>query len=83
MRFKGGEKEKVKIKMEKAKILMVIAPRNFRDEEFLQPKAVFEKNGFSVTVASKEVKEASGMLGAKAKVDLCLLYTSPSPRDQA
>jgi protease I len=52
------------------KILMVIAPHNFRDEEFLRPKEVFEKNEAQVTIASKEVSEAPGMLGAKAKVDI-------------
>ena len=52
------------------KVLMVIAPNNFRDEEFLRPKEVFEKNGAQVTVASKGVSEASGMLGAKTKVDI-------------
>ena len=52
------------------KILMVIAQTNFRDEEFLGPKEVFEKNGFQVTVASKGVSEALGVLGARVKVDL-------------
>ncbi len=56
--------------MEGKKILMVIAPRNFRDEEFLKPKEIFEKNNIEVTVASKGVKEATGMLGAKADVDI-------------
>lgn len=52
------------------KVLMIIAPKNFRDEEFLEPKKVFEDNEFNVKVASKGVKEAKGMLGAKVKVDL-------------
>jgi len=56
--------------MEGKKILMIIAPENFRDEEFLEPKKVFENHGLEVDVASKGVSEAKGMLGARAKVDL-------------
>lgn len=52
------------------KVLMVIAPKNFRDEELLEPKAVFEKAGANVTVASKGTKTATGMLGAKSAVDI-------------
>jgi len=54
------------------KILMVIAPGNFRDEEFQQPKEIFQASGAQVTVASRGVKEAKGMLGAVVKVDLDL-----------
>jgi protease I len=50
-------------------VLMIIAPVNFRDEEFLEPKAVFEKNRMIITIASKGVKTAKGMLGATAEVD--------------
>jgi len=56
--------------MEGKKILMIVAPENFRDEEFLEPKKVFEDNGVNVVVASKDVSEAKGMLGATAKIDL-------------
>ncbi|OYT43433.1 MAG: thiamine biosynthesis protein ThiJ [Candidatus Aenigmarchaeota archaeon ex4484_56] len=58
-----------KIMVEK-KILMVVAPENFRDEEFLHPKEIFDRNGIDVVVASKGVKEAKGTYGATAKVDL-------------
>ena len=51
------------------KILMIVAPDSFRDEELLDPKKVFEKNNFVVSIASKRVKEAKGKLGAKVKVD--------------
>lgn len=52
-----------------ANVLMVVAPENFRDEEFLEPKGVFENNGVKVEVASKGVSVARGVLGAKAAVD--------------
>jgi len=63
---KGGEKE---MPIAGKKILMIVAPTNFRDEEFQRPKAVFEQNQVLVTVAAKGVSEATGMFGARAAVD--------------
>lgn len=54
------------------KALMIIAHKDFRDEEFLEPKAVLEKNGLKVTVASSSIEQARGVLGAKYKPDLTL-----------
>lgn len=51
-------------------VLMVIPITNFRDEELVTPKSIFEANGARVTVASTEVGEARGMLGAAAQVDV-------------
>ncbi|MBI4448475.1 DJ-1/PfpI family protein [Candidatus Woesearchaeota archaeon] len=48
-----------------ARIAMLIAPKDFRDEEYLVPKEVFEKAGHKVTTASIEKKVCTGMLGAK------------------
>jgi len=45
------------------RILMVIAPRDFRDEELFEPKEIFEKGGHSVTVASTKTGTIKGMLG--------------------
>jgi len=56
--------------MGETKILMVIAHENFRDEELLTPKSIFEKEGFKVTVASTDTTPAKGMLGAKVKPDV-------------
>ncbi|KXS43849.1 MAG: protease I [Methanohalophilus sp. T328-1] len=53
----------------KKKILMVIAQKNFRDEEFLQPREIFENAGFDITVATNQNKVAKGMLGGKVKPD--------------
>lgn len=49
------------------RILMIIASKNFRDEELLVPKASFEKSGFEVTVASSSLSPSRGMLGATVK----------------
>lgn len=51
------------------KVLMVLAPKDFRDEEYLKPREVFEKAGFKVEVASLGVKQATGAYGATTKVD--------------
>lgn len=51
------------------RILMVVAPENFRDEEFFEPKKVFEGRGAEVVVASRGTPEATGSLGATIVVD--------------
>jgi protease I len=51
------------------KVLMVLAPNDFRDEELFEPKSVLEKAGAKVEVASPQTGEAVGMLGGRAKPD--------------
>lgn len=55
-----------------SKVLMVIAPSEFRDEELLEPKKVLESEGAHVTVASTRAGEAKGMLGATVTPDTTL-----------
>ena len=52
------------------KVLMIIAPKDFRDEEFFEPKEIFQKAGLQIAVASKGVKEARGLLGGSTPVDV-------------
>jgi protease I len=56
--------------LEGKRILMIIAPSNFRDEELKIPKQVFEGKGAQVLIGSKGTKQAKGMLGMKVKPDL-------------
>lgn len=58
--------------LSKKKILVVIAPKNFRDEEFSTPVEIFKKSGIKVDVASTTTSPAVGMLGMKVKPDLSL-----------
>jgi protease I len=51
------------------KVLMVIACSQFRDEELEKPRALFEKEGMAVTVASDGKEGCKGMMGGGAKVD--------------
>lgn len=55
--------------MKNAKVLMVIAPKDFRDEELFEPMAVFESNGLKVDVVSTTKGECVGMLGNKITVE--------------
>lgn len=55
-----------------ATILMVIAPENFRDEEFLVPKSYFEQQGHRVFVASTRKGACRGMLGATVQAEYSL-----------
>lgn len=57
--------------MEK-KILMIIPPEKFRDEELFVPKEHFEGKGIEVTIASTKTGECKGMMGKTATADLTL-----------
>ena len=50
------------------KILMVIAHDNFRDEEFLIPKEIFEKNNYIVDVVSDKKGISIGKFGCQVHV---------------
>ena len=74
--FGGGQLQSVSYAEEVVnmkKVVMIIAQDNFRDEELLQPKRVFEDAGVVVKVASRKKTEAQGMLGAKIMPDIALL----------
>jgi len=51
------------------KILMIIAHKDFRDEELFVPKKIFEKAGYKVVIASSTLKTCEGMLHHKVKPD--------------
>lgn len=54
------------------KIVLIIASSNFRDEEYEEPKAIFEKEGYSITVASVSLSESTGMFGLKVKPNILI-----------
>ncbi|MCS7249878.1 MAG: DJ-1/PfpI family protein [candidate division WOR-3 bacterium] len=64
-----GQKKEVKkeeIKLDK-KLIFLIAPKDFRDEEFKIPYEYLKKAGVKITVVSSETTEAIGMLGMRVK----------------
>ena len=64
------------------KILMLISPENFRDEEYFEPKELFEENGYDVITASKpNTGFALGKLGGEADVDLNFYNSNPEEYD--
>jgi len=62
---------KLNITMEK-KILMVVALKDFRDEEYFIPKEVLERAGFSIDTTSTEKGIAIGSQGGEAVVHIGL-----------
>jgi len=52
-------------------ILFVLAPRNFRDAEYLVPRAFFEQNGYNVVTTSLQ-KESVGTFGFRVQNDFLL-----------
>jgi protease I len=55
-----------------AKVLMIIAPERFRDEEFFIPKEELEKGGHEITVASSKKGECPGSRGGFAHATVCI-----------
>ncbi len=56
----------------KGKILMVLSPQQYQEEELNVPRDYFRSRGYSVVLASKGVKTATGMNGESIDVDLDL-----------
>lgn len=52
------------------KVLMIIAPENYQDNELGHPKEIFIQKGYDVTITSKGVENATGMLGGTTPVDI-------------
>lgn len=53
----------------KKAVLFLIAPKDFRDEEFSIPYETLKKLGYKITIASYDTLTAIGMLGMKVKPD--------------
>ena len=49
--------------------LLVIAPKDFRDEELLIPRATLMAMGIKTTLASTKLGQATGMLGATVTIE--------------
>ncbi|MEI6168863.1 MAG: DJ-1/PfpI family protein [bacterium] len=54
------------------KVVMVIAFRDFRDEEFFKPYAALTEVGAEVVVASTQLGKAKGMLGQTVSVNMLI-----------
>jgi len=67
-----NESKDDKGKLDGKTILMIIGSSDFRDEELLEPKSIFEQEKAKVIIASTTLSEVTGMLGAKIKPDIHL-----------
>jgi len=74
-----------KISMPKAlegkKIAMIIAFRDFRDEEYFVPKEILEAAGVEIKTASNKTGTATGADGGDVKVDLLVSEINPAEFD--
>ena len=59
------------------KVLMLVAPNGFRDEEYTIPRRILEDNGAYITVASTCKGELKGMLGLKIQADTVIYQVNP------
>ncbi len=60
---------------------MIIAPRDFRDEEFQEPKSILEREDVKVVVASTVAGPARGMFGMQVTPDTTVDEVSPADFD--
>ena len=63
------------------KVAMVIAFRDFRDEEYFLPKQILQDQGAEVFTASNSTGKAVGKLGGDIEVDLLLKDLKPTDYD--
>jgi protease I len=63
------------------KVLIVIAPEKFRDEEYAVPAAALQKAGIGYDVASKRRGVCTGMLGMKVNATLSFEEIEPKSYD--
>lgn len=59
-------------KLQNKKVLMIIAFRDFKDEEYFIPREILEKAGVEVAVASDKKGMAYGVAGGEAIVGLTI-----------
>ncbi len=62
-------------------VLMVIAPSQFRDEEYARPKEVFERHGYDVVTASVAPGPCRGRFGMMARAEEAMLDVDTSKFD--
>lgn len=68
--FTNSDQVKQPKNMDNKKILMVIAPQEFRDEEFNDPHTLFKKEGIEADVASIQKGTTKGVAGTEVEIDL-------------
>ena len=67
--------------IENKKIVMVIAFKDFRDEEYFVPKEILEGAGAEVKTASNKMGRALGADGGEVEIDLLVKDLNPADFD--
>lgn len=67
--------------LENKKVVIIIAPERFRDEEYVEPRKILEEAGASITVASSATGTVTGMLGAVVTPDISIEEVRPEEYD--
>ncbi|PIZ86825.1 MAG: hypothetical protein COX92_02545 [Candidatus Nealsonbacteria bacterium CG_4_10_14_0_2_um_filter_40_15] len=75
------EKPMVEKTLDGKKIAMIIAFRDFRDEEYFVPKEILEAAGVEIKTASNKTGTATGADGGDVKVDLLVSEINPADFD--
>jgi protease I len=60
------------------KLLVVVAPERFRDEELFEPLSAFQKAGIPYDIASVKAGPCTGMLGGRCDATLDLSHVTAS-----
>lgn len=53
-------------------LLIIVAQNDFRDEEYFDPRTIFDEAGFDCTVASNTTSTAYGKLGGEIEPDIAI-----------
>ena len=67
--------------LEGKRVVMIIAEKNFRDEELLDPESVLDNQGAIVTVASTTLDSVMGMQGTYVHPDMLVKDINPENWD--
>lgn len=78
---KNAKKTNEQNMLEDKKILMVIAPKDFRDQEYFDPRNVFDQNKIKVDVGSIQTGLSIGADGGQVKIDKNISEIEPKNYD--
>jgi protease I len=79
-----AEKEKPPVMerpLEGKKVVMIIAQKDFRDEELLEPESILDDQGAIVTIASTTMDSVKGMQGEEVYPDMLVGEIKPEEWD--
>lgn len=63
------------------RVLMIVAPEDFRDEEYFRPKKVFESRDYEVVTASTKKGQLSGFKGRTTQAEATIDEVDPRDFD--